>query len=80
MVGRWVDRTIVPLSNGPKFILIDWEQFSDFEKITLKKICIFFTQFLAKFLFKIILNHYLLIFFTIDQLSHCIILKIVGFE
>ena len=24
-VGRWVDRTIVPLSDCPMFILIDWE-------------------------------------------------------
>ena len=24
-VGRWVDGTIVPSSDGPMFILIDWE-------------------------------------------------------
>ena len=24
-VGRWVDETIVLLSDGPMFILIDWE-------------------------------------------------------
>jgi hypothetical protein len=24
-VGLWVDGTIVPLSDGPMFILIDWE-------------------------------------------------------
>ena len=25
MVGRWVDRKIFPQSDGPMFILIDWE-------------------------------------------------------
>ena len=28
-VGQWVDRTIVPLSDGPMFILIDWEYFCE---------------------------------------------------
>ena len=29
MVGRWIDGTIVPPSDGPMFILIDWEYFSE---------------------------------------------------
>ena len=28
-VGRWVDGTIVPPSDGPMFILVDWEYFSE---------------------------------------------------
>ena len=29
MVGQWVDGAIVPPSDGPMFILIDWEKFSE---------------------------------------------------
>ena len=63
IMGRRVARTIVPPFDGPMFILIDWNNsvrqwLSDFDfenKIQ-------FLQFLAKFLFKIILNYYFLLF------------------